>query len=135
MRKLLAIALVGALLVAVIPGAALAGDRHSGSNVAAGIALGAAAAVVGGILLNALTAPAIAPPVAYVPPPPVVYAPAPPVIYAPPPPIVYAPAPPVVYMAPPVVYKRAPAVAHRYWTPRGHSERWRHQQNGGWDRR
>ena len=109
MRKLLVITLVGALLFAALPGAALAEDRHSGSNLAAGLVLGATAAVVGGVLLHALSAPAIAPPV---------YVPAPPVLYAPPPPVVYAPAPPVVYTAPPVVYRRAPVVVHRHWVPR-----------------
>jgi len=134
MRKLLVITLVGALLFAAIPGAALAGDRHSGSNLAAGVVLGATAAVVGGVLLNAFSWPAIAPPVAYAPPP-AVYAPAPPVVYAPPPPVVYAPAPPVVYAAPPVVYAPAPVVVHRHWVPRGHSERWHQEHYGGWYRR
>ena len=64
MRKLLLITLVGALLFAAIPGAALAGDRHSGSDFAVGLVLAATAAVVGGVLLNAFSAPAIAPPVA-----------------------------------------------------------------------
>jgi hypothetical protein len=114
MRRLLVITLVGALLFAAIPGVALAGGHHSGGDVAAGLVLGATAAVVGGVLLNAF-----APPVAYSPPP-VVYTPAPPVVYAPAPvvvysapPVVYAPAPPVVYSAPPVVYAPAPVVIHR----------------------
>jgi len=119
MRKVLAIALVGTLMLAAIPGAALAGDHRSANKVLTGVAIGATAAVVGGILLNALT-----------PPPPVVYAPAPPVVYAPPPPVVYAPAPPVIYSAPRVIYRPAPVVVHRHWTPRGHWEQWRHDYRG-----
>ena len=128
MRKLLVITLVGSLLFAAIPSAALAGDRHSGSNLAAGVVLGATAAVVGGVLLNVF-----APPVAYVPPP-AVYAPAPPVVYAPPPPVVYAPAPPVVYSAPPVVYAPAPVVVHRGWAPRYHWQQERYEHGRGWNR-
>jgi hypothetical protein len=122
MRKLVVVVLVGTLLCATIPGAAMAGDRHSGSNVAAGVVLGATAAVVGGVLLNALSGP----PVAYAQPP-VVYTPAPPVVYSTPPPVVYTPAPPVVYSAPPVIYHSAPVVAHRGW---GLRDRWDHR----WDR-
>lgn len=128
MRKLLVITLVGSLLFAAIPGAALAGDRHSGSNLAAGVVLGATAAVVGGVLLNAF-----APPVAYAPPP-VVYAPAPPVVYAPPPLVVYAPAPPVVYSAPPVVYAPGPVVVYRHWAPRYHWKQERYEHGRGWNR-
>jgi hypothetical protein len=102
MRKFFVITLVGALLCAAIPGAALAGDRHSGNNLAAGLLLGATAAVVGGVLVNAFAPPVLAPPVVYAPPP-----------------IVYAPAPPVVYVAPPVVYRPAPVVVHRHAVP-GH---------------
>jgi hypothetical protein len=130
MKRLLAITLAGSLLRAAFPGAALAGDRHDASDRWAGLAIGAAAAVVGGVLLNALT-PAPAPPVAYA---------SPPVVYFPPPPVVYAP-PAVVYMPPPVVYKPAPVVVHREIVvhrevaPRG---RWDLGYNGpgrGWDRR
>ncbi len=98
MKKLLALTLVGSLLLMALPGAALAGDRHTASNVLAGVAIGAAAAVVGGVLLGAL-----APPVAYAPPP---------VAYTPPPPVVYAP-PPVVYAQPTVVFEPPPVVVHR----------------------
>ena len=127
MRKLLVVTLVASLLFAAIPGAALAGDRHSGSNLAAGMILGATAAVVGGVLLNVF-----APPVAYAPPP-AVYAPAPPVVYAPPPPVVYVPAPPVVYSAPPVIYRPAPVVVHRHWAPRyqWNQERYEHGREWG----
>ena len=117
MRKLLVITLVGALLFAAIPGAALAGDRHSGSNVAAGLVLGATAAVVGGFLLNAFAAPVLVPPVAYAPPP-----------------VVYAPAPPVVYVAPPVVYRPAPVVVHRHPVPRHHWYQARDERGRGWSR-
>ncbi len=135
MRKLVVITLVGALLFAAIPNVAFAGGHHSGSNIAAGVVLGATAAVIGGVLLHAFSTPAVAPPVAYAPPP-AVYAPAPPVVYAPPPPpVVYAPAPPVVYSAPPVVYMPAPVVVHRHWVFRGYSERWHQERHGGWYRR
>lgn len=119
MRKLLVITLVGALLFAAIPGVALAGG-HSGSDLAAGLVLGATAAVVGGVLLNAFA-------------PPVVYAPAPPVVYRPAPPVVYAPAPPVVYSAPPVVYTPAPVVVHRNWAPRYHWKQERYRQWHRWN--
>lgn len=132
MRKLLAMTLVSGLLLATFPGAALAGDSHAVSNRWAGVAIGAAAAVVGGILLNALQAPAPAPPVAYAPPP-VVYTPAPPVVYATPPPVVYAP-PTVVYSAPPVIYEPARVVAYRAWGPPGHWNREHHDYGRGWDR-
>ena len=112
MRKLLVITLVGALLFAAIPGVALAGG-HSGSDLAAGLVLGATAAVVGGVLLNAF---------------------APPVVYAPPPPVVYRPAPPVVYSAPPVVYVPAPVVVHRNWAPRYGGHQARYEGGGGWHR-
>ena len=126
MRKLLLITLVGALLFAAIPGAALAGDRHSGSDFAVGLVFGATAAVVGGVLLNAFPAPAIAPPVAYAPPP-AVYAPAPPVVYAP-------PSPPLVYTAPSVVYTPAPVVVHRHLVPRHDWNQERYEHGRGWNR-
>jgi hypothetical protein len=122
MRKLLVVTLVGALLFSAIPGVALAGGHHSGSDVAAGLVLGATAAVVGGVLLNAFA-------------PPVVYAPAPPVAYAPAPPVVYAPAPPVVYSAPPVVYAPPPVVVHRNWAPRYHGQQGNYRHERGWYRR
>lgn len=120
MRKLLVITLVGALLFAAIPSVALAGGHPSGGNLAAGLVLGATAAVVGGVLLNAFA-------------PPVVYAP-PPVVYAPAPPVVYAPAPPVVYSAPHVFYAPAPVFVHRNWAPpyRGYQGSYTHGR--GWHR-
>jgi hypothetical protein len=121
MRKLLVITLVGALLLSAIPGVALAGGHHSGRDVAAGLVLGATAAVVGGVLLNAFA-------------PPVVYAPAPPVVYAPAPPVVYAPTPPVVYSAPPVVYAPPPVVIHRGWAPRYHGKQREYHRGHGWYR-
>jgi hypothetical protein len=133
MRKMLAIALVGSLMLTIVPGAALAGDRHAANDVWAGVALGATAAVVGGVLLNALAAPPVpvAPLVVYTPPP-VVYRPAPPVMYATPPPVVYAPVPPAVYRAPVVIYKPAPVVIHRRGNPRGHWKHERHEYERGW---
>jgi hypothetical protein len=124
MRKMLAITLVGGLLMATFPSAALAGDSHAVSNRWAGAAIGAASVIVGGFLLNALQAPAVAPPVAYAPPP-VVYSP-PPVAYTPPTVVYYAP--------PPVVYAPAPVVVHRSWGPPGHSNRWQRGHARGWDR-
>jgi hypothetical protein len=111
MRKFLVVTLVGALLCAALPGSALAGDRHAGNNLAAGLILGATAAVVGGVLVNAF---------------------APPVVYAPPP-IVYAPAPPVVYVAPPVVYQPVPVVIHRHAAP-GHWYHARYERGREWHR-
>ena len=136
MRKIIVITLVGSLMLAAIPGAALAGDRHSPNDVWAGVALGATAAVVGGVLLNVLAAPpvAVAPPVFYTPPR-VVYPPAPPVVYAPAPPVVYVPAPPVVYRTPAVIYKPAPVVAHRHWAPKSHWKHWRPEHERGWKHR
>ncbi len=125
MRKILAITLAGCLLLAALPGAALAGDSHAVSNRWAGAAISAASVIVGGFLLNALQAPVAAPPVAYAPPP-MVYT-QPPVVYA---------APPVVYYAPPaVVYRPAPVVVHRGWAPRGHWEPEHHDYGRGWDHR
>jgi hypothetical protein len=125
MRKILAITLAGCLLLAALPGAALAGDSHAVSNRWAGAAIGAATVIVGGLLLNALQAPVAAPPVAYAPPP---------VVYSPPP-IVYAP-PPAVYYAPPVaVYPPAPVVVHRGWTPPRHWKQEPHDRGRGWGHR
>jgi hypothetical protein len=128
MRKIIVITLVGSLMLTAIPGAALAGDRHSANDVWTGVALGATAAVVGGVLLNAFAAP----PVAVV--PPVVYTP-PPVVYPPAPPIVYAPAPPVVYRAPAVIYRPAPVVVYRHWAPKNHWKHWRPEHERGWKHR
>ncbi len=130
MKKLLAATLAGSLLVAALPGAALAGDTHAVSNRWAGVAMGAAAAIVGGALLNAFT-PAVAAPVTY--------APAPPVVYFPPPSVVYTP-PAVVYTPPPVVYESAPVVVHREVIvhrevrPRGHWDRGHDRWGRGWGR-
>lgn len=133
MRKMLGITLVSGLLLATFPGAALAGDTHAVSNRWAGVAIGAGAAVVGGVLLNALQTPAVTPPTTYAPPP-VVYAPAPQVVYTTPPPVVYAP-PTVVYSAPPVIYSRpAPVVVHREWGTPGRWNRWHYEHGRGWDR-
>jgi hypothetical protein len=147
MRKMLANTLVSGLLLATFPGAALAGDTHAVSNRWAGVAIGAAAAVVGGVLLNALQTPAVTPPTTYAPPPvvyapaprivyttPPPYAPAPRIVYTTPPPVAYAP-PTVAYSAPPVIYSRpAPVVVHREWGTTSRWNRW-HPENGrGWDR-
>ena len=123
MRKILAITLAGCLLLAALPGAALAGDSHAVSNRWAGAAIGAASVIVGGLLLNALQAPA--PPVAYAPPP-VVYS-QPPVVYAPPPAVYYAP--------PVVVYPPAPVVVHRGWAPPSHWNRGHQEHGRGWAHR
>jgi hypothetical protein len=82
MRKLLAIALAGCLLLTTVPSVALAGDPHAVRNRWAGVGIGAAVVTLGGLLLGGLQAPFVAAP------PPVAYAP-PPVVYAPPPRVVY----------------------------------------------
>ncbi len=107
MRKMLVVAVIGALLVGTVPSMALAGDSHAVSNRWAGAAIGAGAVVLGGLLLNALQAPA----------------PAPEPVYAPPP--VYTPAPPVVYAPAPVIVHRAPVVVHRGHWDRDHDRGWR----------
>lgn len=124
MRKILAMTLAGGLLLATFPNAALAGDSHAVRNRWTGVAIGAAAAVVGGLFLNALQAPFAAPPATYAPPP-VVYAP-PPVVYAPPPAVYYAP--------PPVVYAPAPVVVYRGWGPPGNWRREYNERGRGWHR-
>ena len=109
MRKILAITLAGGLLLATFPNAALAGDRHAVSNRWAGVAIGAAAAVVGGLFLNALQAPVAAPSATYAP-------------------------PPVVYTPPPVVYAPTPVVVYRGWGPPGHWGREYNERGRGWHR-
>jgi hypothetical protein len=124
MRKILAITLAGCLLLAALPGAALAGDSHAVSNRWAGAAIGAAAVIAGGLLLNALQPPVAAPPVAYA---------APPVMYSPPPVVV---APPPLYYAPPaVIYRPAPVVIHRGWTPPRHWKPEPHVRGRSWGHR
>ncbi len=123
MRRILAITLVIGLTLATVPNAALAGDTHAVSNRWAGAAIGAAAVLAGGLLLNALQAQAVvaAPPVAYAPPP---------VVYTPPP-VIYTP-PPVYYAPPAVVYAPAPVVVHHGWGPKGHWERDRYGHGHDW---
>jgi len=118
MRKLLAIALMGSLLLATLPSVALAGDPHAVRNRWAGVGIGVAVMTLGGLLLGGLQAPVVAAP------PPAVYAPPPPVYYAPGR-VVYAP-PAVVYAPPPVVYLPPPVVIHRGWGPPGH---WGHSRH------
>ena len=129
MRKLLAVAVIGSLMLALVPEAAMAGDPHAVRNRWAGVGIGAAVATVGGLVLGSLLqAPAAppAPPVAVAPPPPVVYSPPPVVYYQPP--VVVAPPPAVVYYTP------APVVIHRGWAPRGHPRGWR-EVHGHYDHR
>jgi hypothetical protein len=118
MRKLVAIALTGGLLLASLPGMSLAGDSHAVSNRWAGVAIGTAAAVVGGVLLNALQGPASPSPATYAPPP-----------------VIYTPAPPVVYATPAVVYAPAPVIVQYGWTPRGHWERELYEHGRSWKHR
>ncbi|HSB70584.1 MAG TPA: hypothetical protein VLT62_14760 [Candidatus Methylomirabilis sp.] len=122
MKRILAFALVSSLILAALPSAALAGDRHAVSNRWAGVAIGAATVIAGGILLNALQAPVVAAPVAV----------APPVVYNAPPPVVYAPPPVVYYTPPPVVYAPAPVVVHRHWGPPAHWRGWQRGPGHGW---
>jgi hypothetical protein len=140
MRKILAITLMSTLLLAIVPNPVLAGDTHAVSNRWTGVAIGASAAIVGGLLLNALQAPWATAPTAYAPPP-VAYSPPsvvynqPPVVYSPPP-VIYTP-PPAIYYArpplPPVVYAPPPVVVHRGWSPPGYWNREHHEYRGGWD--
>jgi hypothetical protein len=109
MRKLLTFALVGSLVLAALPTAALAWDTHAARNVWAGVGIGIGVATLGGLLLGAVPAPIVAPP------PPVIYTP-PPVVYAPPPPVVYSPPPIGVYPG---------------WVPPGH---WKYHRHAGFRR-
>ena len=117
MRKILAMTLAGGLLLATFPNAALAGDRHAVSNRWTGGAIGAAAAVVGGLFLNALQVPVVVPSAAYAPPP-----------------LVYAPSPAVYYAPPPVVYAPAPVILYRGWSPPRHWRQQYKQRGRGWHR-
>lgn len=118
MRKILAVTLISGLLLTTFPGAALAGDTHAVSNRWAGVAIGAAAPVVGGAIFNYKT-----PPLAG---------------YSTPPPVTYTPK--AVVYPPPVIYRAAPVVVHQEW---GHSDHWNrghwtreHFEHGrGWDAR
>jgi hypothetical protein len=102
MRKVLTIALIGSLILAALPAAALAGDTHTARNVWAGLGIGVAVATLGGLLLGAVPAPVVAPPVIYTPPP-----------------VVYGPPPPVVYSSPPIrIYPG--------WVPPNHRKYHRH---------
>lgn len=120
MRKLVTVLVISSLLFALVPAAALAGDRYAAKNVWAGAAIGAGAFVLGGLLLDALFRP-----IPVVAAPPVVAALPPPVVYSAPPPAVYAPPPVIVYPAqPPVVSAPAPVVVYRGWGPPGHWKKW-----------
>ncbi len=101
MRRAIVVAVVLGLAVAAVPLHATAGDTHAVRNRWAGVAIGASAAVVAGMLLSTLGTPVYA-----APPPAVVYAPPVPVVYA------YAPAP-VVYAPSPVVVVAARGHGHR----------------------
>jgi hypothetical protein len=135
MRKLVVVALVGAIGLAVVPRAALASGSHAVRDRWTGAAIGAGAVVAGALILNALTGgPAVAaPPPAPVlhTPPPVVYGP--PAVYAPPPvvyhrpPVIVTP-PPVVYRPPVIVYP--PRIVHRHVPPPRYWDRYDHR----WDR-
>ncbi len=109
MRRAIVVAVVLGLAVAAVPLHATAGDTHAVRNRWAGVAIGASAAVVAGMLLSTLGTPVYA-----APPPAVVVTPPPPVVYAPPVPVVYAYAPaPVVYAPSPVVVVAARGHGHR----------------------
>ncbi|MGD0264241.1 MAG: hypothetical protein ABSD47_04685 [Candidatus Methylomirabilota bacterium] len=103
MRKLLAVTLVSSLILAWLPGAALAGDGHAVRDRWAGAAIGAGMVALGGILYNYNVfqgnSVAAAPTVVTTPPA---------VVYSPPPPVVYAP----------------PAVEYRTWVPGHYEDRW-----------
>jgi hypothetical protein len=101
MRKLLAVTLVGSLVLAFLPGAALAGDGHAVRNRWTGAAIGAGVVALSSILYNALQGSSVgtAPSVVTTPPA---------VVYSPPPAVVYAP----------------PAVEYRTWVPGHYEDRW-----------
>ncbi len=111
MRKPLVIALVGTLLFAAFPNAALAGGGwHGGYH--GGYGWWWPGALIGGLALGAaaiVTAPfwALSTPPAY----------APPVAYAPPP--TYAPPPPTYQQAPPSASPQAPLVQREVVYPTG----------------
>lgn len=122
MQKILAVALVGSLVLTLLPSAALAGDPHAVRNRWTGVAIGAGTVVLGGLLLHALHRPY-----------PAVAAPQ-----------VYSPPPAVVYTQPPVVYAPPPVVEYRTWVPGHYEDRWvpvterqrvwvdGHSENGWW---
>lgn len=112
MKKVLAVAVIGSLLLALVPQVALAGDPHAVRNRWAGVGIGVAVATVGGLVMNSLLHPPVAAPA----PPPVVYSPPPVVYYQPP--VVVAPPPAVVYYTP------APVVVYRSSPPRGYQRGW-----------
>jgi len=116
LRKVVALILLGGLVLSLLPSDALAGGRRGGGRHHwNGVAVGVGAAVLGGVLLHALTRP--------------------PVVVAPPPP---------AYAPPPVVYAPPPVVEHRTWVPGHYEDRWvptterepvwveGHYQNGHW---
>jgi hypothetical protein len=71
MRKLVVLALVGSLVLGLLPSVALAGDPHAVRHRWEGVAIGVGVAALGGLLLHALQQPSpavAAPPVVYAPP-------------------------------------------------------------------
>ncbi len=114
MRKVLVIMLIGAILLASFPGAALAGGRWHGGHFGGHGGWWVPGAIIGGVALGLaaiVTAPfwAVSAPRAYS--PPVVYAP-PPVTYAPPPAYSAPPTyPPPSTYAPPPAYQSGPSYA------------------------
>jgi len=113
-RKVLAAALVGSLVLTLLPSAALAGDPHAVRHRWEGVAIGAGTVVLGGLLLHALQRP-----------------------YP-------AVAAPQVYTPPSVVYAPPPVVEYRTWVPGHYQDRWvpvterqrvwveGHSENGWW---
>jgi hypothetical protein len=103
MRKLVTIAMIGCLTLAVLPAEALAGGHHAATHVWTGVGIGVAAATLAGFFFSAVPAPVIATP-------PLTLYTSPPVMYAP---------------VPPVVYSSRPVVVYRGWVPPGH---WKHHR-------
>lgn len=124
MRKLLTVAVISSLLLALMPQGAMAGDPHAVRNRWTGVAIGAGIVTLGSWLLGGLIQPT-----AVVAAPPAVVAP-PPVVYYTPPPVVYAPPPVIVAPAPAVVYSPAPVVVYRGWAPPGHWKNWKKWHKG-----
>ncbi len=129
MRRLLAVALICSLVLALVPSAALAGDPHAVRNRWLGAAIGAGAVILGGVLYNAIrgSGAATAAPSAY----------AAPAVVTTPPSVFYSAPPPVVYAPPPVVEYRTwiPGHYEDHWVPVTERQRvWvdSHYENGWW---
>ena len=121
LRKLLAVTLVSSLILAWLPGAALAGDGHAVPDRWAGAAIRAGMLALGGILYNAFQGNSVA---------------AAPTVVTTPPAVAYSPPPPVVYAPPAVEYRTwVPGYYEDHWVPTTRGQRvWvaGHYENRWW---